>query len=114
MNAALSFRKDRDNKMDLQRWLDEAVRAPIVEDWRKHALCKDRTNLFYDESYHRQREAIRYCKTCPVSAICARQAIELEQWSSRATVWGVQAGLTAKERVNAYRLNARRPQQWAS
>jgi uncharacterized protein YciW len=117
MNATetrLSFAKNAEGRLDGARWLEEAQTAPETQGWLQEAACIGQTGRFYSEERSSIAEAVSICRECPVSRLCARYAVEVEQYGTRAAVLGVIAGTIPRERKRFYDLAMRRRAQWAS
>ena len=56
--------------------------------WRKHALCKGRTNLMFAQTHVLQRVAKNLCEECKVSGPCAQEAFELAKHTDVYGMWG--------------------------
>lgn len=66
--------------------------AARVDSWQELAVCIGRGPLFYGPpaeqphaKIHRELEAVKVCKECPVRAECLRDALERDE---RHGVWG--------------------------
>lgn len=58
--------------------------------WREHASCTSTPDLFFNP--RQEQQAKRVCGTCPVKADCLPDAL------TNGSRFGVQAGLSARER----------------
>jgi hypothetical protein len=110
----LSFAKSPEGRLDGLRWLREARNAPQSTEWLSEAACIGQTDRFYSEERKIEAEALAICRACPVSALCARYALDVEQYGTRSAVLGVLGGATARERRKFYDHNMRRIDSWAS
>ena len=74
--------------------LEEYINLALTEPWRKEALCKGKTNLFFNEdtakNYYGRARAL--CQICPVKKECLDYAIDNHEAGG---FWG---GMTYKER----------------
>lgn len=63
------------------------------DNWRAHAKCRGKSDLFYSEMPEDMEVARQICQTCRVQAQCLRVALQ------RAESHGVWGGQTAFERL---------------
>jgi WhiB family redox-sensing transcriptional regulator len=75
-------------------WLDIYDVQPLGA-WAEQAACKGKTTLFFARDEVSQHQAVAICRSCPVRAECAADAVAQEPHYEQT---GVLAGLTPRER----------------
>lgn len=72
------------------------------ESWQDEAACQGADiDLFFSLDDHDQRQALEYCKGCPVQQECLRDAI------SHGEMYGIWGGMTESERRSIIRDHRR-------